>query len=95
MGDTTRKMRTPEERIAAAQAQLEELKAKAETKDRKRYGVLDEQRAKLVAQIEELTAKVETIDDELVAIVERVPELGQPSTPALTVVSDDDESAAV
>ena len=94
MGDTTRKMRTPEERIAAAKAQLEELEAKAQAKDRKRFSVLDEQRAKLVAQLEELTAKVEAIDEELVAIVERVPELAEPSTPTLTVV-EDDEAAAV
>ena len=98
MGDTTKRAsRSPEERIAAAKAELELLEAKAVAVAQRQYDKLDVQRAKLVAVIEDYTSKVEAIDEQLAALVEQVPELGESSTPTLSVVEDeaDEDEAAV
>lgn len=88
MGDTKRKMLTPEERIAKAKAELEALEAKAADRDRKRYSELGEQRAKHVAVIDERTAKVEAIDTEMHEIDARLP-MTTEGEPVLSVVANE------
>jgi N-dimethylarginine dimethylaminohydrolase len=60
-----RKVLTPQERIAKAEAELAELRSKAKVKGAKRSKVLNDQRSKLVDQIKERQTKVDAIDAEL------------------------------
>lgn len=78
---TKRTLRTPEERLAAAQAEVERIKLQATAKDRKRHAVLTEQRAKLVVRIGDLENRLSNIDDEVDEIEARVPEL-RPTGPS-------------
>lgn len=94
MGETKRKMLTPEERVAKLEADLAAARLKAESKDRGRHDQLQEQRAKLQAKVDDAQAKIEAIDAELGDIIERVPALAQPTLHAVAD-SDDVEAAAV
>lgn len=93
MGETKRKMLTPAERVAKAEAELAAAKEKAEAGDRKRHDQLQEQRAKHVEVIDDRTAKVEAIDAELNEIIERVPALAE-SRPTLSVVEGETNERA-
>lgn len=94
MGETKRKMLTPQERAAKLERELAEARAKAEAADRKQHDQLQEQRAKLQEQVDDRTAKIEAIDAALVEIIERVPALAE-SRPSLSVVDAEPEAAAV
>ena len=63
-----RKMLTPAERVAKAEADLAALREKATARASKAASQLREHRAKLVAQIVERDEKIEAIDDELHAL---------------------------
>ncbi len=60
-----RKVLTPAERIAKAEADLEALRAKAAEKATKQGKALEEKRAALVKQIADRQAKVDEIDQQL------------------------------
>lgn len=68
MGDTKRRVKTPAERVAEAEAALAKAKEAAEAKTNKAISRLLDQRAKHVEVITERTDKVEAIDTELEAL---------------------------
>ncbi len=68
MGESKRKMLTPEQRVAKLEAELAEAKAKAEAKTRARVEVLRKQRSTLYTQIGERKEKIEQINSELEAL---------------------------
>ena len=70
-----RKMLTPEERIAKAEAELKRVKEQAQGKDRKRHEALVEKRSAISERVAKLNAQLEEIESELVEIEARVPEL--------------------
>jgi chromosome segregation ATPase len=74
-----RKSLTPEERVAKAEQDLADAKAKLESGDRKRHATLTEQKAKLEEKRDEAVSKITAIDAELSSIAARVPELAQAS----------------
>lgn len=89
MSDTKRKMLTPQERVAKAQAELAEAVAKAEAKDRARYAVLTEKHEATKAKAEVLTALLDEYRGELRAIEERVPSITDVAQPTLAIVTDE------
>lgn len=60
-----RKNLTPAERIAKAEAELAEIRRKAEEAANKKANVLREQRSKLVTKVAELEGKIAEINGEL------------------------------
>lgn len=78
----TRKMLTPEEKIAKLEADLQAARAKVQEKDRKRFAEVTDKMTSLQTKRDEITKQLEELAGERDAIVQRVPELVGEQIPA-------------
>lgn len=74
MGEKKRTILTPAQRVAKAEAELAEIKAKAEEADRKALVKLTEQRDKITARIIKDGDKLAEVQEEIDEILARLPE---------------------
>lgn len=77
-----RKVLTPEEKIAKLEQDLADARAKAQSKDRKRYAEVVEKITALQAKQSEINLQLDGLAGERDAIVARVPELVNEQVPS-------------
>lgn len=87
---TTRRMLTPQEKLAKAEAEVRAAREAAEAADKKRHGFLVEQRDKATARRDSENAKILGFNTEIGEIEKRTPSV----KPQLTAVPRINEAPA-